>query len=182
MALVLLAAGGAVLLIAYGLTWAVTEVPLLAGSNDALQERALTGRDLLPGAAMCGWVALAATAGIVATRSWGRVIVAVIALLAGLVGAVAAVAFAIGSTDMVTAAVGATATGVPFAPVQVRPAWALASAGGLLVALAAAATVLRGRSWPALGARYERSAGDRPATNAWDALDKGQDPTDDLVE
>ncbi|WP_433386598.1 Trp biosynthesis-associated membrane protein [Micromonospora sp. KLBMP9576] len=62
---------------------------------------------------------------------------------------------------------------------------ALAAAGGLL-------TVLRGGRWPAMGARYERRAGGdaapvarggddrvtgRHTTEAWDALDRGEDPT-----
>ena len=181
-ALLLLALGGVVLLIAYGLTWADTQVPLLAGSNDALQQRDFTGRDLLPGAAISGWVALAATAGIIATRSWGRIVVAVIALLAGLMGAGAAIAFAVRSSEVVSGALAGLAGGAPVAPVQVHPAWLLALIGGLLVVAAAVTTVLHGRSWPSLGARYERPPGDRPAANAWDALDKGQDPTDDLVE
>jgi uncharacterized membrane protein (TIGR02234 family) len=57
----------------------------------------------------------------------------------------------------------------------------LAAAGGLL-------TALRGRDWPAMGARYERrSRQSAPAAGpihgagtveAWDALDRGEDPTE----
>ena len=60
---------------------------------------------------MAGWVSLAAVAGIVATRSWGRSVVAAIGLLAGLVGAGAAVAFALSPGSFVDAAVGARAGG-----------------------------------------------------------------------
>ncbi|MGI5519556.1 Trp biosynthesis-associated membrane protein [Micromonospora sp. CA-259024] len=71
--------------------------------------------------------------------------------------------------------------------------------GGLLAAAGGSWTALRGGDWPAMGARYERPArttpptasapGDpagpsaplagRRTTEAWDALDRGEDPTAD---
>jgi hypothetical protein len=67
---------------------------------------------------------------------------------------------------------------------------ALCLIGGVAVAAAGCLTVVRGHTWPAMGARYERGGavpGDRPApaardgsvapTQAWDALDRGEDPT-----
>ena len=81
---------------------------------------------------------------------------------------------------------------------------ALCLVGGFAVALAGGLAVARGRTWPALGARYERgrgrcslsesasasafsAPGDWPApavqdgpvasAQAWDALDRGEDPT-----
>lgn len=70
---------------------------------------------------------------------------------------------------------------------------ALCVVGGLAVALAGALTVAYGRRWPAMGTRYERRAGRRQTTSdrpipavrdgsvasaqAWDALDRGEDPT-----
>jgi hypothetical protein len=66
----------------------------------------------------------------------------------------------------------------------------LCLAGGLAVAVAGGLTVARGQTWPTMGARYERGrdrTGDRPvpaaqhgsvgSTQAWDALDRGEDPT-----
>lgn len=164
-ALLLLALGGLGLLVAYGMTWASLDVPLLAGSDDVTRSQVLTGRDLYPGAAAAGWVALAAVAGVVATRSWGRVAVAGVALLAGLAGAAGAAAFA---ADTAAARTG--------------PGWVLALAAGLVVVVAASWTAARGRSWPSLGRRHERGTAAERELSAWDALDAGVDPTDDLVE
>ena len=165
LALVLLGAGGVGLLLAYGLTWATVDVSLLPGSDAAVSTDDVTGRDLYPGAAAAGWVALASVAGIVATRSWGRSVVAGIGLLAGLAGVGGAVAFAVAPAD------GASG-----------PAWMAAAAAGLVVVTAAAWTLARGRGWPVMGGRYERRAKARREVSAWDAQDLGRDPTDDLVE
>ena len=181
-ALLVLAVGSLVLLWSYGLTWSTAEVPLLAGAADTTRARELTGRDLLPGAAMAGWVSLAAVAGIVATRSWGRSVVAGIGLLAGLAGAGAAVAFAVAPGALVDATVGA-GLGIDIAVVsQATAGWVVAVAGGAAVVVASGWTLVRGRQWPTLGSRYERRTRSTRAVSAWDAQDLGQDPTDDLVE
>lgn len=181
-ALLTLAAGSLVLLWSYGLTWSTAEVPLLAGAADTTRIRELTGRDLFPGPAMAGWVSLAAVAGIVATRSWGRTIVAAIGVVAGVVGAGAAVAFAVSPGSVVDAAVGlelGVATSVASAAVA---GWAVAVLGGVAVVVASGWTLVRGRRWPTLGSRYERRSRSTRAVSTWDAQDLGQDPTDDLVE
>jgi hypothetical protein len=181
-ALALLGAGGLGLLVAYGLTWATADVPLLAGADGAVRAHALTGRDLFPAAAMSGWVALAGLAGVVATRSWGRRLVALLTLLAGLAGAGAAVAFAVAPTGIVDAAVATVAGGSPGAAFAVGPGWLLAVVAGAVVVVASAWTVVRGRAWPSLGRRYERGTRGGREISAWEAQDLGQDPTDDLVE
>lgn len=161
--LVLLAAGALSLLAAYGATWAVESRTLLEGAEGATREASLSGRDLYPLAGACGWVALAAVGGIIATRSWGRTAVALIALLAGVGGA----------------AGGVMAAGLP---ARSGAGWLLAVLAGVVVAVAALACVVRGRSWPSLGRRYERTAPRRREVSAWDTQDMGGDPTDDLVE
>jgi hypothetical protein len=48
----------------------------------------------------------------------------------------------------------------------------------VLVGASGLATVLAGHRWPGMGARYERTP--RPSggtTDAWNALDRGEDPT-----
>jgi hypothetical protein len=181
-ALAVLVSGGLLLLAGYSLRWASVDVPLLAGAEGSVRSQDFTGQDLLPAAAMSGWVALAAVAGVLATRSWGRTLVAVLALLAGWAGLTGAVWFAIARSGLVDAAVqslaGASASTDPEAGVG----WLVAAIGGVLVIVAAAWTMARGRTWPAMGSRYETKAADRPAVDAWDAQDLGQDPTDDLVE
>lgn len=181
-ALVLLAAGGLVLLFAFGLTWATVEIPVIAGAGDAMRQQAFSGRDLHPGAAMAGWVALAAVAGIVATRSWGRTVVAVLAGLAGLLAVVVSVVHAVSPSRAVDDAV-AQLVGPGSDAVAVSTAgWVVGALGGAVVLVAAGWTAARGRAWPTLGARYERRPRGGHSVNPWDAQDLGRDPTDDLVE
>ncbi|MFM7064084.1 MAG: Trp biosynthesis-associated membrane protein [Actinomycetes bacterium] len=161
-ALLALAAGGIGLVVAYGMTWAMSDVALLPGA-DSVQQVSVSGRDLHPWAGAAGWVALAAVAGIIATRSWGRTVVAGIGLLAGVAASAGAL---MGAAD----------------PERVGYGWLLALASGLVVVVACAVTVVRGRGWPALGSRYERRGRQARHLTAWEAQDLGRDPTDDLVE
>jgi hypothetical protein len=181
-ALLVLALGSLVLLWAYGLTWSTAEVPLLAGSADTTRMREFTGRDLFPGAAMAGWVSLAAVAGIVATRSWGRTVVSTIGVLAGLVGAATAVVFVISPASFVDAAAGLLLGADTSVQSTTAAGWVSAVVGGVGVIVASGWTLVRGRQWPTLGSRYERRSRSTRAVSAWDAQDLGQDPTDDLVE
>lgn len=181
-ALLVLSVGSLLLLWSYGLTWSTADVPLLAGAADTTRIRELTGRDLFPGAAMAGWVSLAAVAGIVATRSWGRSVVAAIGLLAGVVGAGAAVAFALSPGSFVDAAVGLELGVDASVTSSTAAGWVPAVLAGAAVVIASGWTLARGRQWPTLGSRYERRSRATRAVSAWDAQDMGQDPTDDLVE
>lgn len=130
LALVLLAAGLALAIVAYGLPW----------------------------------LTLAVVLGIVATRGWARTVAAVILLIGGLVLVVA------GATALAAGSAGAGWSGL---------------AGGILVAAGSAWAVVRGRAWPAMGGRYERKGSTTTSSSrlsAWDALDRGHDPTDDRPE
>lgn len=58
----------------------------------------------------------------------------------------------------------------------------MALAGGLLLAVAGLLTLRYGRSWPAMGSRYEAPTRKAPAksdtpADLWKALDRGEDPT-----
>jgi hypothetical protein len=116
-----------------------------------------TGGDLLPWLPPLAVVGLAGSGAVVATRRWARRWIAVLLLLVGL-GVAAGGAYGLTETT----------------------AWAVACvAGGLSLAAGGAFAAVRGASWPGLGTRYERAAR-RPAdgpTAAWDALDRGEDPT-----
>ncbi len=181
-ALLLLALGGLVLLVSFGLTWATAQVPLLTGSDEAVQGQDLAGQDLFPGASMSAWVALAATAGVLATRSWGRLVVAVIAALAGLVAVLASGVFASRPATMVDDVVSSqVGTQVSVASTSTL-GWLPALVGGLAVVAAGIWIAARGRRWPAMGGRYERPSPHVASRSAWDLQDTGRDPTDDLVE
>lgn len=100
------------------------------------------------------WLTVAALVGVIATRSWGRTLVAVLLGVAGLAGVIAA--FSSESASIV---------GV---------------AGGAVLMTGSVWTIAKGRQWPVMGARYESTAKRRPtALSDWDAQDRGIDPTAD---
>ncbi len=164
LALAALTGAAVVAVVSFGLVWQRVETALLPGSPDAVAAVDVTGRDLYPWAAVGGWVALASVAGVIATRSWGRVVVGAVALLAGAASVAAAASFG------VAAAVGSTL------------AWLPALLAGLGVAVAGGWIVARGRGWPSLGSRYDRAGPTARDVSPWAAQDLGRDPTDDLVE
>ncbi|MEU1968735.1 Trp biosynthesis-associated membrane protein [Micromonospora sediminicola] len=131
-----------------------------------------TGAELLPWVSALAWVGLAGGGALLATG--GRLRRVLGALLAGI-----GLAVALGG-------------GIGLAEPGVSRHWpALVLAGGLALAAGGAFAALRGGGWPAMGARYERRAAassaapggaerpavERGARDAWDALDRGEDPT-----
>ncbi|MFE9689983.1 Trp biosynthesis-associated membrane protein [Micromonospora sp. NPDC005806] len=156
--------------------WAVTRtwsVELTARGSLPPTRHARTGTDLLPWVSALALVGLAGGGAVLATRGRVRRLLGGLLTLVGL--AVAA-----------GAGYGLTA---PFEGGVSRQWPALVLAGGLVAAAGGALTALRGGGWPAMGARYERPARsaapagtDRPAVergtrDAWEALDRGEDPT-----
>lgn len=135
----------------------------------------------LPGSAVTSvqpfaFVGLAGVAALVATRSWGRLVVGALVALAG----VAVVVFAVRALAEPQPA--AAAHGV-FAPELQTTLWpVVAVAGGLLLVLAGLLVVVRGRRWASMSSRYDAPSGSpaRPASQEaalWEALDRGEDPT-----
>jgi hypothetical protein len=156
------AGGAGLVLLAGSKPWTATTG---GGPLDPVAEP-VTGSSLLPWLAAVALVALAGAGALLATRANVRRILGGLLAMAG-VGATA-------GTLAQLARLGA----------DVRPLWpVVAAVGGLLVAGAGLLTVRRSRSWPAMGARYERPVRvrdpGRPVTDSemWDALDRGDDPT-----
>lgn len=177
LALLVLAVGAVLLLVAFAMPWATVELPLVPGATAGTRAHQFSGRDLLEGPAASGWLCLAGVAGVVATRSWGRVTVGAIVLLAGLVAAGSSLVFAFGSSGFIETAT-TTLTGSPGSiSADMTPWWVLSLLSGAVAAFAGAWTVRSGRRWPALGSRYDRHPGAASAMSAWDSLDRGEDPT-----
>lgn len=177
-AVLLCLVGAFAVLVTVGRVWTSVEVPAdpLAEGRTATR----TGAELVPGVRALGLVGLAGVVALAATRRTGRTVVGVLLLLTG-TGVVAAVlAPDLGAQTLpAEAATGKVAT-------TVWP-W-LTAAGGLLLAAAGLLTVVRGRSWAALGQRYEAPAAVGTAAapqepterSLWEALDRGEDPTANL--
>ncbi|MEO3778982.1 Trp biosynthesis-associated membrane protein [Micromonospora sp. B11E3] len=173
-AVLLCLAGAGLALWASTRTWAVELTARPAPLPPVRAAR--TGAGLLPWLPALAVVALAGGGAVLATRAVVRRLLGALLLALG-------VAVAAGGGYGLVAAFGG----------EVSRRWpALCLVGGLLAAAGGALTALRGGGWPAMGARYERRA--RPAvdaptgpaagpvtgrrtTEAWDALDRGEDPT-----
>ncbi|MFG2112550.1 TIGR02234 family membrane protein [Streptomyces sp. NPDC048718] len=137
-------------------------------------------------------VGLAALVAVFAVRRTGRALVSGLLALSG-AGAAAAAVLGAGDSSALDAEA-ARISGNTAAAVDglSHTAWPYVTAGGALLILIAGLFALRfGKSWPAMGGRYERSGAPRPARRAtaaattdpdrpedlWKALDRGEDPT-----
>jgi uncharacterized membrane protein (TIGR02234 family) len=178
--------GAGLALFAVTRVWSV-EVTARAGLPDLRTAR--TGAAELPWLTALALVALAGAGALLATRGVVRRVLGVLLGLAGIGMSAGAVAGRAGLDP------GAAGAGATFWPV-------LCAAGGLAVTLGGWWALRHGHRWPAMGARYERPApaevtptlrgqsrADVPADTssavgrpvdtrvAWDALDRGEDPT-----
>ncbi len=181
-AAVLLGAAGAALAAgSAGRGWATVTERTGTGLETVNQQ--VTGRSLSGVLAALGLAALAGIAGLLATRGWARVAVGVLLTAFGVV--VAVVSPTVAGRAHVIAAAGqksnlARLTGD--VTVHINGWWAVSLAGGVLLAAAGLLTVARGRRWPGMSSRYDRSGGVSPArtddpASLWKALDRGDDPT-----
>ncbi len=139
--------------------WAVQRTAR-AGLSALVTDR--TGGDLLGWLPAVALVGLAGAGALLATRGALRRGIGVLLVLAGL-------GTAVGGTYGVTLAS--------------RALWpALTALGGLFCLCGGVLAVRHGHEWPVMGARYERGTepqrGAEPTRRAWDALDRGDDPTD----
>ena len=196
-AVLLCALAGALALSSSSQPWArvtVTREPPLPPTADVL-----SGGEAAPLVAACGLLLLAAAVAVIAVRGVGRVAVGLLVAAAGGALGWSGLRGVTGSLDLdLSADVGLSRAAVTTEPVS---GWAaLALVAGVLGVLAGLLVVLRGRGWPGMGRRYERTgtaattpaavapaaAPARPARAeteedrhqaAWKALDRGDDPT-----
>ncbi|MEY4137815.1 MAG: hypothetical protein RL205_1943 [Actinomycetota bacterium] len=175
-ALLALVIGAALLLLGYSMPWASVAIPMVTGGPASTRVE-LSGHDIAPLASMAGWIAAAGLAGIVATKTWGRVIIGAVVAIAGAGSVVATAWFAVASAGLIRAAAESHAgESLPdLTGATVTWWWMPTLLASLLVLAAGLATCVRGRTWPGLGRKYDR-AHPRQLT-AWQALDQGQDPT-----
>jgi uncharacterized membrane protein (TIGR02234 family) len=178
---VLLCASGAGLAL-YGVTRTWSEIVTERPGLSALRA-VRTGADLAPWVIGLALVALAGAGALFAVRGLARRVLGALLALAGVGIAAGAVA---GRAGLDVGAAGPGATVWPVACVV----------GGLLVVLGGLSAARHGHEWPGMGARYERRAAptdagrradadDRAEVDqrvdtraAWDALDRGDDPTE----
>jgi uncharacterized membrane protein (TIGR02234 family) len=194
-AVLLCALAGALALSSSSQPWAdvtITRQPPLPPTSQVL-----TGSQAAPLVGACGLLLLAAAVAVIAVRGVARVAVGLLVAVAGGVLGWSGLRGVTGGGGLdladVTSAVGLDRAQVTSDPVV---GWAaLALVAGVLGVLAGLLVVLRGRRWPGMGRRYERTGtAGRPAPAparaaraetdedrhqaAWKALDRGDDPTE----
>jgi uncharacterized membrane protein (TIGR02234 family) len=153
---------------------------------------ALTGGEAAPLVPAAGLVLLAAGVALFAVRGAGRVVVGLLAAAVGGVLGWSGLRALTGGLVEASLEVPGVGQGPDEVRVDVAASWpvvvVLAGVLGVAVGLL---VVLRGRSWPGMGRRYERpvtgkdgrGTTTRPRTDedraqaAWQALDRGEDPT-----
>jgi uncharacterized membrane protein (TIGR02234 family) len=174
------AAGCLLVLLAAGRPWAADV--RVAGAPAGLAPP--TGGDLGPALMPLALAGLAGIVAVLATRGAGRRIVGALLALCGLAAGLAAWAAAghddvlswLGERNVLGGTAALTWDDLIIWPVVCGLGAALLLAGGLAV-------VARGGRWAAMSARYERDSGgtSREADGdrvLWDALDRGDDPTE----
>ena len=166
------AIAGALLLLAAGRTWGHADVQATGGARVSVST---VGGDVAPALPALGVALLVLAVAVLAARSWLRRVVGLVVVVGG-----AAVAVAVTARDDVAAELTRQAFVATEAVPPSTSGWALlaAAAGGVAV-LAGALTVFVGSLWPTLGRRYDAPAA-RPrdeTVSAWEALDRGDDPT-----
>ena len=200
------AVAAALVLLADGRGWAtVVARTSIGGSTFAQHRSSLTGGQLAPVAAALGWVGLAAVVAVPAARGRLRSLLGALLAMAGVAIAVASLS-ATGHAAVLRAArsqAGTAVTGAESTTVSVSAWPVVAAVAGILLALAGLLVAARGAAWTSMSARYESPAARRdaaepadpaaagsageggppgaappaPGVAAWDALDRGEDPT-----
>ena len=167
-ALFVVLCGALLVLLASLQRWADVVVDVTVSVPPSVYEE-LEGHAVAPAARALGLVGLAGTVALAATRRVGRRLVGVVLALAG-VGTVLASLFWTAETSWSPGAGDATV------PLRITDwSWVSVFGGALLVAGGVWA-IARAGSWPTMGERYDRAAS--PAgSDAWSALDRGEDPT-----
>lgn len=176
--------GGIIAWAAAGRPWATATV----GEAPNTLEVAASGNDLSAGVTALGLTALAGGLALFATQRLARRLVSVLLIAAGIGAAV--YAFGERGTSHASHVLADKAAAKGFAPGSVSAHmaswWIIAVFGGVLVTLAGVAALIRGAAWPGMSSRYEnagskttvRAADTGSSKDLWDALDRGEDPTD----
>jgi uncharacterized membrane protein (TIGR02234 family) len=171
-------AGAALALYAITRVWSVEETPRTGMSALRTEQ---TGAAVAPWVIGLALVALAGTGALLATSGWPRRTLGVLLTVAGAGVAVGAI------VARLTLTPGTAGAGASLWPAACALGGAIIAAGGLTAAR-------QGHRWPAMSARYDRNpapppspapetAQTRPSVQAdhraaWEALDRGTDPTE----
>lgn len=172
------ALGALLVLLASGRQWAHTTLAeTTGGGRTALSA---TGHNVAPSLPALGVALLALSAAILASNRLMRRIVGIVVVFV----AAAAVGVGITARGDVSSALEHREVGVQGLVVNASANgwWLVATVGGLIAVAAGVLTVWRADQWSGLGAKYDAPSSapkptKDPAAVAWEALDRGEDPT-----
>lgn len=174
------AVAGVLILVAGSRVWASATVDVPGAPTSRVS---VTGRTVEPSLPALGIALLAlAVAVIAASGVMRRMVGAVVALLGA-----AAVGTAIAGRGAVSSALTAHEIGDANIPVHATANgwWVMAAVGGAIALLVGVVVAARSARWAAMGSKYEAPAprttvpaSADPSETAWDALDRGEDPTE----
>lgn len=169
-------------------SWATATAPDITG---AVQTYPVTGADAAPAVLALSLVALAAAAATSLSSRWVRWVTGPVLALAG-IGTVVAAAGMLGDPTSASAGAVADATGVSGVELHATAsAWPVAAiVGGALLALLGVLVLVVGGRWPRGSSRYSRATlaprravdPEKDPAAAWDALTRGEDPTEPTEE
>jgi uncharacterized membrane protein (TIGR02234 family) len=177
LAVLLCAVGGALVLLASGRQWAHAAVIAVAGAGRTTVS--VTGHQAATSLPATGIALLALAVAILAASGPMRRLVGAVVVLIG----IAAVGAAIAGQGNVDNALQDQETGTRGLAVHASANgwWVVALVGGLLALSAGVLTVVRSPAWSRMSAKYDAPSTPKPvadpAGHAWDALDRGEDPT-----
>jgi Tryptophan-associated transmembrane protein (Trp_oprn_chp) len=167
-----LAASGIVALIFTGQPWARVTSPGVVGT----QTLEASGSDLTGAVRAVGLLSLAGVLVIVATKGWWRRVIGLGIAAAAVLAVLHLMQIGRDLAEIVAAWAEISADGVDEATVESTSAIWVATSVCVAVAIAGVLTAARGHHWSTPLAKYERRRV-KPAEDAWDVLDRGEDPT-----
>jgi uncharacterized membrane protein (TIGR02234 family) len=171
------AVSGGLVLLASGREWAHATVTVPAGTAAVLH---VNGHNVASSLPAVGIALLALAAAVLAASGVMRRIVGLVVLAIG----ASTIGVAITARGQVSSALERKEVGAAGITVHATANgwWLLVVVGGLLALLTGLLTVARGAQWSGLGAKYDAPTATAkpkdPSMTAWDALDRGEDPTD----
>ena len=165
-------------------SWATATAPDITG---AVQSYPVTGAEAAPAVLALALVALAAAAATSLSSRWVRWVTGPVLALSG-IGTVVAAAGMLGDPTAASAGAVADATGISGVELHASAsAWPVAAiVGGVLLALLGVLVLVVGGRWRRGSSRYSRATlaprrvvdPEQDPAAAWDALTRGEDPTD----
>jgi uncharacterized membrane protein (TIGR02234 family) len=177
MAVVGCAVGGLLILLTSGRQWAHTTLGPSSGGTGALS---VSGHQVSASIPAVAYALLALAVAVLASSGFMRRIVGMLVTFVGILAVVVAI-HARGDVSHALSDQEHGATGIAV-HASANAWWVLVLIGGVLAIAAGALTMLHSGAWSRMGEKYDAPTSAAPTKDpgavTWDALDRGEDPTE----